>query len=245
MARSVPSSPLLCIAHRGGSQLFSENTLAAFTESLALGVDAIELDIWNIGGELLVTHDRRLGKTLPGQGRLIDHHPQQLKELILECGNRLTTLPEVLELVGNQVMLNIELKGPNCVDGVASALESYARDHQAGFDHYVISSFDHRQLYDFKQCLPQVKRGVLVEGVPLDYAACADALEAYSFHPSINFINQELVNDAKVRGLQVWVYTVNEEEDMQWMVELGVDGVFTDFPRRLLAFNHENTIQDR
>ncbi len=231
------AKPLFCIAHRGGSQQYSENTLAAFEESLQLGVDAVELDVWNLGNELLITHDRRLGKTLPGEGRLIEQHPQHLKELILACGNRLATLPEVLQLLGEQVLINIELKGPHCAQPVAELLESHSRDGGLGFEHYVVSSFDHRQLFAFKQLLPQVKRGALIQGIPLDYAACASALDAYSLHPNIDFIDAELVADAHRRGLQVWVYTVNEEDDMHSMAELGVDGIFTDYPGRLLQLN--------
>lgn len=237
MTDTLLAKPLLCIAHRGGSQQFSENTLAAFEESLNIGVDAIELDVWNLGGELLITHDRRLGKTLPGQGRLIDQHPQQLKELILACGNRIATLTEALQLIGDRVTLNIELKSPDCADLVADTLEMFVRDNALGFEHYVVSSFDHRQLYEFKQHLPQVKRGILVEGIPLHYATGFDELEAYSFHPSINFINADLVSDAQRHGFKVWTYTVNEEDDMQLMSELGVDGIFTDYPKRLMNLN--------
>lgn len=231
--------PLYCIAHRGGSQIHTENTLAAFAESLALGVDAIEIDVWNIGGELLVTHDRRLGKTLPGQGRLIDHHPEHLKSLILSCGNSISTLPEVLALIADRALLNIELKGPNCAQPVADLLLQYTRDHQLCFEQYLISSFDHQQLHQIKQLNPQLRRGVLIGGIPLDYAAIADTLEAYSFHPSIDFINAELVNDAKRRGLKTWVYTVNNLDDFHLMCELGVDGVFTDFPAHLLELNKQ------
>ncbi len=231
------TNPLFCIAHRGGSQLHTENTLEAFRESLTLGVDAIELDVWEVGNELLITHDRRLGHTLPGQGRLADHHPEHLRSLRLACGSRLTTLQEVLELLKDEVLLNIELKGPHCANAVASLLESFVGDHNLGFDHYVVSSFDHRQLYRFKQLLPQVKRGILEAGLPLHYAATAAELEGYSLHSNIDFINQQLVDDAHKRGLKVWSYTVNELDDFACMQSLGVDGVFTDYPERLIEFN--------
>lgn len=239
MANSLESLPypLYCIAHRGGSQNHTENTLAAFRESLALGVDAIELDVWNIGGELLVTHDRRLGTTLPGYGRLLEQHPQALKKLVLKCGSSIATLPEVLDLVAGSVRVNIELKGPDTALPVAELLQQYTSGYQSPAGQYLVSSFDQRQLYQFQQRLPEIKIGVLTYGIPLDYAAVADRLQAYSFHCSLDFINPELVQDAKQRGLKVWVYTVNEEEDFRLMCELGVDGVFTDFPRRLISLN--------
>src|SRR5690625_1819428 len=70
---------LFCIAHRGGPG--PENSLEAINASLALGVDAIEIDLWYAGGELLVTHDRRLGRQISGQGTLLDLPRDHLRAL--------------------------------------------------------------------------------------------------------------------------------------------------------------------
>src|SRR5690606_8286026 len=97
--------------------------------------------------------------------------------------------------------------------------------------------FDHQQLFQMLQRAPAIKRALLVEGIPLDYARCCDALQAYAFNTHLGYLNQALIDDARKRGLKNWVYTVNHSEDWQWMVELGVDGVFTDRPKELLIFN--------
>jgi glycerophosphoryl diester phosphodiesterase len=78
---------------------------------------------------------------------------------------------------------------------------------------------------------------VLVEGIPLDYAACCAALQAYSLNTGLDFISQTLLGDAKKRGLHNWVYTVNHEKDWVWLEGLGVDAVFTDKPDELIARN--------
>ena len=230
--------PLYCISHRGGSQNHTENTLGAIAESLVLGVDAIEIDVWKVGEELLVTHDRRLGISLPGQGRLLDQNPGLLREMVLGCGNRIATLAEVLDLVRDRACLNIEIKGPDCSDAIATLLRQFTTEYQLSLDQYLLSSFDHHQLYHCSQILPEVRRGALIHGLPLDYAACADALRAWSFHPDLTFVNRALVEDAHRRGLKVMVYTVNHEEDWHLMCDLGVEGVFTDFPGQLLEWNH-------
>lgn len=230
--------PLYCIAHRGGKSQFTENTIENLSHCLTLGVDAIEIDIWQVHGELLVTHDRRLGHSLPGHGRLIDFNPEQLLQLKLECGSKLARLSEVLELVGDQVQLNIEIKGPHCEQKLAEVLTAHCHDRALSFEQFVVSSFDHPQLLHLKQRLPNVRRGVLLAGIPLNYAACCDALGAYSFHPNINCMNQALVDDAKQRGLKVWVYTVNEADDMALLSRMGVDGIFTDYPAKLLTLNN-------
>ena len=233
--------PLHCISHRGARGDYTENTLGAFDQALQMGVDGIELDVWNIGGELLITHDRRLGKTLPGQGLLLQQSPQFLRSLTLPCGSQLCTLQEVLTLVADRAQVNIELKGPNCVDLVAATLEAHVNDNQLSNDQFCISSFDHMQLHQFQQRSPEVRRGVLIEGIPLGYARCCEELNAYSFHPGLNFVNQALIDDARRRGLKTWVYTVNEDDDLVWVSQLGVDGVFTDRPERLLQLNREST----
>jgi len=230
--------PLYCIAHRGGKSQFTENTLSNLYHCLTLGVDAIEVDIWQVSGELLVTHDRRLGHSLPGHGRLLDYTPEQLLKLELECGSKLARFSEVLELLGDKVQLNIEIKGPDCCAQLAEQLTSHCRDNNLSLEQFVVSSFDHPQLFAFKQRLSEVRRGVLLAGIPLNYAACCEELGAYSFHPNINCMNQALVNDAKQRGLKVWAYTVNDVDDMELLGSMGVDGVFTDYPAKLLALNN-------
>jgi len=232
---------LFCIAHRGGpihnAYTSPENSLEAIRRSLELGVDAIEIDIWQIEGELIVTHDRRLGRQLKGRGLLLQKPLAEVRQLTLENGEPVPTLHQVLELVGDRALLNIEIKGPDCVPTLVKQLTEFTRDHQLSLEHYLVSSFDHRQLFQMLQAAPEIKRGVLMEGIPYHYAQCCDELKAYSFNTHLGFLNQDMINDARRRGLKNWVYTVNHEEDWQWMLDLGVDGVFTDRPEALMAFN--------
>lgn len=223
---------MLCIAHRGGQG--PENSLAAIRHSLALGVSAIEIDVWQLHGELWVTHDRRLGRDLAGEGALENLSPQALSALRRSNGEPLLTLKTVLEEVGERALLNIELKGPDCVPALSQLLTAHCQDWQQGMEHYVVSSFDHQQLLQLSATLPHVRRGALIYGVPSNYAACAKALGAYSLNASLDFLPAELVADARRRGLKVWVYTANHEDDWEHLMEMGVDGVFTDEPTQLL-----------
>ena len=234
-------SKLTCIAHRGGplmnNQPLPENSLAAIARALDAGVDAVEIDIYQIEGELLVTHDRRLGRVVSGQGIITDLPLVYLRQQKLENGEPLPTLRDILALVGDRALLNIEIKGANCVPVLQQQLAAFVGDHQLSFEHYIVSSFDHQQLYQSLQTMPQVKRAALIEGIPLDYAQCCEPLKAYAFNTHLSFITPELINDARKRGLKNWVYTVNHEEDWRWLQELGVDGVFTDKPDLLQSFN--------
>lgn len=234
-------TPLLCIAHRGGPQIgqapLPENSLAAIKRALELGVYAVEIDIFQIEGELLVTHDRRLGRVVSGQGIITEHSLAYLREQRLENGEAIPTLQQILQLIGDKAVLNIEIKGADSVATLTRVLQDYVSTCQGNYEQYVISSFDHQQLFQCAQQLPHVKRGVLIEGIPLDYAACCEPLKAYSFNTHLSFITPELIADARTRGLKNWVYTVNHEDDWQMMAALGVDAVFTDKPDKLLAFN--------
>lgn len=234
-------SKLSCIAHRGGplmnNQPLPENSLAAIARALDAGVDAVEIDIYHVEGELLVTHDRRLGRVVSGQGILTNLPLAYLREQKLENGEPLPTLLDVLALVGDRALLNIEIKGTNCVPVLKQQLTTFVSDRQLSFEQYIISSFDHQQIFQCLQSMPHIKRAVLIEGIPLDYAQCCDPLKAYAFNTHLSFISPELINDARQRGLKNWVYTVNNEDDWRWLAGLGVDGVFTDKPDLLQDFN--------
>ncbi len=229
-----------CIAHRGGhlagDQALPENSLAAIERALGLGVHAIEIDVYQVEGELYVTHDRRLGRVVSGEGVIYQQTKDYLSRQKLMNREPLPTLKQVLELVNGQVLLNIEIKGPETVSDINNLLREYVSDTQGSFDSYILSSFDHRQLYQALQLLPEVRRGVLIDGIPLDYAACCDNLKAFSLNSHLSFLTEELLEDARKRGLENWVYTVNFADDWQWMLDLGVDGIFTDKPDAYFEF---------
>jgi glycerophosphoryl diester phosphodiesterase len=236
---SAKQNPLRGIAHRGGRAHGTENTLATIEKSLALGVDGIEIDVWQLHGQLLVTHDRQLGRVIRGEGRLLDVPRESIPTLRNYDDSPVPSLQNVLDCIGDRAMLNIELKGPACAPLVARQVLNHSRKQKIDLQQYVISSFDHHQLYWLKEHAPAIRRGVLVGTIPLDYAACCDTLGAWSFHPSIDFVNPALIEDARHRGLEVWVYTVNDPADFRNLSAMGATGVFADFPERVIAFNRE------
>lgn len=234
---------LKCIAHRGGPlsgpNPLPENSIAAITRALSMEIDAIEIDVFQVEGELLITHDRRLGRVISGEGIITDLPLRYLRQQQLANGEPIPTLQQVLELVGDKVLLNIEIKGANTLPRLAQVLQDYVSGSQGSFEQYVISSFDHQQLFQAMQQLPQVKRGVLIEGIPIDYAACCELLKAFSFNTHLSFVTPELLADAHKRGLENWVYTVNHADDWAYLDKMGVDAVFTDKPDALIAYNKQ------
>lgn len=224
---------MLIFAHRGASGYAPENTLAAMATALAQGVKAIELDVHNVEGELVVFHDRRLESKSSGTGiiHLLSRHA--LSGINVK-GEPIPTLWQVLELVAGRCLVNIELKGINTV---APLLELYPKAlTQLGFsqEQLLISSFNHPYLQQVKAALPNARIAPLLASIPLDGAAIVSQLNAYSLHLDVSFINQALVEDAHQRGAKVYVYTVDHADDIHALQHMGVDGVFSNYPDRAM-----------
>jgi glycerophosphoryl diester phosphodiesterase len=119
--------------------------------------------------------------------------------------------------------------------------EFIAKMRESGWhdDLILVSSFNHRELLEVKRRDPGIKLGAMIVGLPIDDAIFAQSLGAYSVHLSIEFIDRRFVKDAHNRGLRVFVFTVDHPEDIKKMEELGVDGVFTNYPERVLKNNPE------
>ena len=224
---------LLCIGHRGAMGHAPENTLASFRKALELGVPCVELDVHNVDGNLVVLHDDRLERTTDGKGYLATHSFEQLRTLDAGSGEKIPTLTEVFELINKRAGVNIELKGPNTARPVAKFIAGLRQ--QGWHDNLIlVSSFNHRELETIKQLDPTIKLGALFVGLPVDDAEFAVRLGAYSVNPSLEFVDKRFVINAHSHGLRVFVFTVNHPEDISRMRELGVDGVFTNYPERVL-----------
>jgi len=85
-------------------------------------------------------------------------------------------------------------------------------------------------LRKFRKLMPEIRIGALIDRIPLFYARFAEKLGAWSVNVSSEYINRRFVADAHRRSLKVYVYTVNDRETLLRMRDLGVDGVFTNYP---------------
>lgn len=235
MKNPSASSEFLCIGHRGARGHAPENTLLSIDTGIRLGADMIEFDVQRCVDELVVIHDPRLERTTNGKGRVRDARFDELRRLDAGQGQPIPSLREVLDLVEARVPLNIELKSADgTAAAVAQALRAVIGDGWSTHQ-FLVSSFHLPELYEFKQMLPEVPVAALVCGVPLDWAACASELGAQALNLSAEFADPRLVADAKARGLQVYAYTVNHPDDIAALRDAGLDGVFSDYPDRVLA----------
>lgn len=228
-------SDFLCIGHRGARGHAPENTLLSIDTGMRLGADMIEFDVQRCGDELVVIHDPRLERTTNGKGRVDQVRFDYLRSLDAGQGQQIPTLQEVLALVEGRTALNVEIKSAN---GTGALVAAIVRDALAdGWNpaQFLVSSFHLPELYEFKQAAPEVPVAALLCGIPLDWAACAVDLGAHALNISAEFADPRLVQDARARGMKVYAYTVNHPDDISALKAAGLDGVFSDYPDRVLT----------
>jgi glycerophosphoryl diester phosphodiesterase len=231
---------MLVIAHRGFSSQYTENTIIAFQQALKLEVDAIELDIHQVEHEFLVFHDPYLNTLTNGEGRIFDMPLDQARQLRVKDKEPIPTLGEVAALIGNRVILNIEVKSLQSVQEFVVYVKHLIATHQC---RVVISSFDHPLLMAIKASFSDfteadllseeaypVEFAALIAHAPFDHAKYASSLGVLIAGTDWNTVNADFVDDAHRRGKKVWCYTVNHQETLLELLDIGVDGIFTDRP---------------
>lgn len=224
---------ILRIGHRGAAGHAPENTLASFEKAIELEVDMIELDVQRCkSGELVVFHDYKLKRMAGKRGYVSDLSLAELKKLDIQ-GQQIPTLEEALDLIDGRVQVNVELKGTQTAEQTNEILERYIGMPNWTADHFLVSSFNHYELRHFSELNPEVRTGALVLGILIGYAKFAKAVDAYSVNAGAEFINKRYVDDAHKRGLKIFTWTVNDQDEIDQMKELGVDGIFSNYPERI------------
>lgn len=227
---------LLCIGHRGAMGHAPENTLASFACALAIGAPCVELDVQAVDGRLLVFHDDRLERCTDGRGAFAAASFESLRALDAGNGERIPTLEEVVALVGRRAGVNIELKGPGTAALVARFL-SQLRAAGGPDDLMLASSFDLGRLRDLRAIDGAARIGLLCRRWSPSILDAALELQAWSIHLALSQADAARVALIKTAGLRCLVYTANTPGDLRRLREMGVDGVFSDFPERVLLGN--------
>ncbi len=224
---------LLCIGHRGAMGYEPENTLRSIRRALALGARCVEIDVYRVDDQLVVIHDDHLKRTTDGTGLVTEQTFQYLRSLDAGAGERIPTLDEILDLIEGKAGINIELKGPETAAPVATSISARVK---AGWnrDVFLVSSFDHRKLIHMHELDGDIRLGVICTAAQASHLEFAQEIGAFSIHPARLSVNAQYVRDAHRIGLAVYPFTVNEPDDIIRMVELGVDGVFTNYPDRVV-----------
>ena len=223
---------MLCFGHRGAMGHAAENTLLSIRTAINFGADWVEIDVHLVDKQLLVIHDDTLDRTTNGVGRLSDYTFAELRELDAGEGECIPTLQEIIDITKGKVGLNIELKGKGAAAAVIESLSHLDKAHKASI---IVSSFMVNELEQIHQGHSAIKIGVLAENNVDSVLSLANRLQAYSIHLNKRMANIKLLERVHNAGFQLYVYTVDSRVDISRMGKMGVDGVFTNYPDRMLA----------
>jgi glycerophosphoryl diester phosphodiesterase len=223
---------MLCIGHRGAMGYEPENTLKSIAKALALNVDWVEVDVYNIENNLIVFHDRDLARTTNGNGNLEDKSLAYLRSLNAGKGERIPFLKEVCDLVDRKARINIELKGTNTANLVVDLIKKYL-DRGWQYRDFLVSSFNHYELQKVQKLDLNISIGMLIYGIPLNYLEIGKILQAKVIIFALDFVREDLIKNCHNFGFQVFVYTVNDLKDIDRMKQWQVDGIFTNYPDRV------------
>jgi len=221
---------MIVTSHRGAGFLEPENTLRAIRRAIELGADQVELDVQlTQDGFLVLMHDATVDRTTNGKGKIAELTLAEIRQLDAGQGERAPTLEEALALTEGKITPQIELKGPGTVAAVVRAVEAAGRVGTV-----IITSFLHQQLIEVHQLNPQLQTGALWGRLPADVVRQAQQLGVRALHLWHEFIDEKLVSEAHACGLLVRAWNANKEEDMQRLIDLGVDAIGSDRPDLLL-----------
>ncbi|WGK66271.1 glycerophosphodiester phosphodiesterase [Croceiramulus getboli] len=229
------------IGHRGAKGYVAENTLPSIKRAFELGADGIEIDVFRIRtGELVVFHDEDLDR-LTGQSGLIENCTlEEVRALRVADEYPIPLLEEVLELLPQNKMINIELKGADTAAPTLHMLYGLFDRKMLQPEQVIISSFNWDELQRLRTTEAQqatnyiaLRLGVLTEDDPLEALEIAQSLKAFSIHPNFQQLNAENTKTIKWAGFEIYVWTVNSPEAIERMKELQVAGIITDYPDRI------------
>ncbi len=232
------------ISHRGASGLAPENTLKAFELAVKMGSRDFEFDVHRTrDGRLVVHHDYDLSHTAGSPARIAELDYPELSGLNAAAHfapdpafQRVPLLDEVLDIVAPSAdWINFEVKNDGGVyPGIEEEVLAALNSAPGLFEKSLVSSFDHDTLRRFRELSPGLKLGWLGHGLSEILLAPAvlkaRAVGAESFHLALRIAFRPNVALIKKAGFAVRVYTVNARKDALRMKEIGVDGIFSNYP---------------
>jgi len=207
--------------------------MAAFHAAVAAKADAIELDVHlSADGEVVVMHDEDVKRTTSGRGKLAELTLAQIQAF--DAGSwkspefadeRVPTLAEVFDEIPLVVMAEIKAEGEEVVRRTAEVIG--AAD---AVGRTIIASFSDANLRWAAEMLPECER--LALGKPdLERLLAL----AHIAGPRFNDLNGKLVNDLHRNDRALWVWTVDEPQDIAHAIRLGADGIISNWPERVVA----------
>jgi glycerophosphoryl diester phosphodiesterase len=231
---------VLAMAHRGGAGHPGlerlENTSHAFRHAVELGYRYLETDVHATSdGEVVAFHDAVLDRLADRTGPILDLSAAEVAEAVIGEGHGVPTMAALLEEFPD-CRFNIDVKSPNAVEPLAALIE-----RTGCHDRVLVGSFSLRRINRFRA----LTRGrVATSAAPAEVVAFLTlplprlarlvtrdrvrALQVPRRRGRLPVVTPTLIRRAHAAGAHVHVWTVDEPDDMNAMLDLGVDGLITD-----------------
>ena len=226
--------PPLVISHAACGGHAPENTLAGVRAALGFGVDGIEIDLHCSSDNVpILMHDPKVDRTTDGSGEITSLTIDQLQALNAG-GEPPPTLAQVLELTRGNALLIMEIKQPGIEEHVAGTV------HQSeALGDVMVWSFFPKALQGIREAEPRIPAALLVSPRHIDALpglrerAISTGLQGVSVHHE--GLTEDAVRDCRRAGLAVYTWTPDEPPEITRLIGLGVDGICSNYPDRVLA----------
>jgi glycerophosphoryl diester phosphodiesterase len=248
------------IGHRGAMGEAPENTLLSFQRAFEAGAKYMELDVRGTKeGEVVIMHDATLRRTTNGRSRVSRWTLKEVKALdagywfTLDSGasypyrGRKIEIPTLAELFFNlpevRVIIEIKQARPSIVRNVIETVRQAHREEQV-----LLATEKDSIMKEIRRELQQNNLPIatgfsfgevaafiswLQGGKREPFARSGQAFQIPIEYAGITLVSEQTVNTAHELGVEIFVWTVNEVQEMERLLRLGVDGIITDYPARL------------
>ena len=242
------------IAHRGASGYAPEITIEAYRQVIPMGCDGVELDVQMLcDGTLIAFHDTGMERTTDGFGPLFNHTLESIKKLDAGswfnrafpekarpeyAGLRVPTLDEILKFLKESPLeFFIEIKNPELYPSDFEArLVECVDENQLG-DRTLFMSFSDVSIRKIKTLRPEARTALLACQMTPDPVSAARAAGAKELGILYKLATPELIESARNHNIAFSVWTVDEPEDIQRMLALGVDCITSNYPDRFFLIH--------
>jgi len=211
---------MLIIGHRGAAGHVLENTMPSFRRALELGAHGFELDVRITGdGRLVVVHNAIVA------GHAVQTSPfDDIREL--GDGFEVPLLEEVLSTFGRTAFLDIELKLPGFEPEAIALIQKHCE-----LTLTMISSFHTASLERARQLAPEIPLGFIYNRTQDEETRHNCPLEFVV--PQFRLASRDLIGQVHSEGLKVLAWTVNDAQEASRLMDLGIDGLISDYPEML------------
>jgi glycerophosphoryl diester phosphodiesterase len=214
------------IAHRGDSSNALENSLESIRRALSLSVDMIEIDIRRSRDNgLYVMHDKMTGRTAGKNINIERATSDAIGRIRLNNGEPVPTLTNVIKAVAGSAGLNLEIKSNGA--GLLTA-EYFASSDYDGY--ILLSSFKEEEILAVRRALPLMPTSIIFDVFMAQDVPSYKEQGYKIISLGKKTVSEKLVDTCHEQGIDVYVWTVDDEEEMRKFITWGVDGIYSNKP---------------